>query len=215
MPTSTSILIVDDHPIVRRGLASFLAAQEDLIIVGEAATGIEALELAVQHAPDVILLDLILPGIDGIETSRRLKEQSPNSRVILLTSSEDEDHILDGMRAGACAYVLKSVSPETLLETIRKVAIGEVALDSRVAALLVRSLQRPTPDPQTPPANLSERELEVLRLVAQGLTNAEIGKRVFLSDKTIKSHVSNILMKLHLADRTQAAIYAWKQGLLE
>ncbi len=209
------VCLIDDHEMVRRGVRSFLETQPWLIVVGEAASGEEARNLVAEHAPDIVLLDLLMPGIGGIEATRQIKATSPSTQVIALTSSEDEAHILAVISAGASAYVLKSVGPRELAATIRRVAEGEVVLESRIAALMVRAMQKgEVSQPPSPAANLTERELEVLRLIAGGLTNGEIAGRLFLSEKTVKTHVSNILSKLHLADRTQAAIFAWREGLL-
>ena len=157
----------------------------------------------------------MMPGIGGVEATRRVKAISPTTRIVVLTSSQEREQILPAMAAGASAYVLKDVGPEELAATIRRVAAGEVVIEPRVAAQLVASLQHPAPSPvRSLAADLTAREVEVLRHVAEGLTNIEIAQRLFLSDKTVKTHVSNILSKLQLADRTQAAIFAWKEGLI-
>lgn len=215
MNEPTRLLLVDDHAIIRQGIKALLRSRPELVVVGEAASGEEAVALCESHAPDVVLLDLVMPGIGGVEAARRIKQVSPRTQVIVLTSYHEDEHILPAIRAGALSYLLKDIAPEELVEAIRKAARGEATLSSRVATLLMQALQGTTPaapSPETP--TLSVRELEVLRLLAEGLTNTEIAGRLFVSETTVKSHVSNILGKLHLADRTQAAVYAWKQGMM-
>lgn len=209
------VLLVDDHAMVRKGVRSFLETQPWIMIIGEAENGADACAMVTEHAPDVVLLDLLMPGTPGIEAARQIKSISPNTQIIALTSSEEEEHILEAISAGASAYVLKNVGPRELIGVIRRVAEGEVVIEPRIAALMVRAMQKPEPQPAiTPATNLTVREIEVLRLIAGGLTNSEIAGRLFLSDKTVKTHVSNILSKLQLVDRTQAAIFAWREGLI-
>lgn len=209
------VMLVDDHAMVRKGVRLFLATQPDLEIVGEASSGEEGLALLAELVPDVVLLDLMLPGIGGVETTRQLKQVSPHTKVVILTSSEAPSTVLPAMTAGASAYVLKDIGPAELGDTLRRVAAGEVVVTSRVATLLVQTLAQPSKTPAPIGTQLTPREHEVLKLVAQGKTNGEIAAVLFLSDKTVKTHVSNILAKLQLADRTQAAVYAWREGLLE
>jgi NarL family two-component system response regulator LiaR len=208
-------MLVDDHSLVREGVRAFLELQDDLAVVAEAASGEEAVKLAAEHAPDVALVDLIMPGgMDGVEATRRLTAQSPRTSVVVLTSYHDDEHVFPAIRAGALSYVLKEIGPDELADTIRKAAAGEAVLHPRVAARVVRELSGARRDEPNAFRELSDRELEVLKLVAEGLSNAEISKRLFISEKTTKSHVSNILGKLHLADRTQAAVYAWREGVI-
>lgn len=216
MSEKITVLLVDDHAMVRQGVRAFLQTQPDISVVAEASTGEEAVREAAEHAPDVALMDLIMPGTDGVEATRRLKDRSPRTRVIVLTSYHDDEHIFPAIRAGALSYVLKEVGPEELADAIRKAAAGEAVLHPRVAARVVRELHGASSPGETPNAyrELSDRELEVLRLIADGLANAEIAARLYVSEKTVKSHVGNILSKLHLADRTQAAVYAWRQGVV-
>jgi NarL family two-component system response regulator LiaR len=215
MSDTIQILLVDDHALVRKGVRFFLETQVDIQIVGEVGSGEEALALVEEHAPDIVLMDLMMPGMGGIEATRRIKTISPHTLILVLTSSQEREHILPAITAGAAAYVLKDVSPAELAATIRRVAAGEVVIEPRVAAHLVVSLQRAERSTTRPPsADLTNREIEVLHHIAEGRSNAEIAERLFLSDKTVKTHVSNILSKLQLADRTQAAIFAWKQGLM-
>jgi NarL family two-component system response regulator LiaR len=210
-----SLLIVDDHQLVRWGVHTFLATQPDITVVGEAASGEEALRLAAEHAPDVALVDLVMPGMDGVGVTRRLKELSPRTQVIVLTSYHEDEHIFPALKAGALSYLLKDVSTRELADAVRKASMGEAVMHPRVAARVVQELRaQPRENPAVVPI-LSERELEVLRLIAEGISNAEIAERLVISENTVKSHVGNILGKLHLADRTQAAVYAWRQGIVE
>jgi two-component system, NarL family, response regulator LiaR len=213
MTTPISILIIDDHALVRQGVRAFLETQPDLRVVAEAENGEIGVSLAAQHVPDVALMDLIMPGMDGAEATRFLKKASPRTQVIILTSYHEDEHIFPAIRAGAISYVLKDISPEELAEVIRMAARGEAVLHPRVAARVIQEMQGQRRDTPNPFTELSDREIEVLRLVADGLSNAGIAARLVLSEKTVKGHVSNILSKLHLADRTQAAAFAWREGL--
>jgi two-component system, NarL family, response regulator LiaR len=209
-----TVLLVDDHEMVRRGVRAFLETRPDITVVAEAGSGEEAIRLAAEHAPDVALMDLIMPGMDGVEATRRLTARSPRTNVVMLTSYHDDEHVFPAIRAGALSYVLKEVGPEELADAVRKAAAGEAVLHPRVAARVVRELHGARRDEPNAFRELSDRELEVLKLIADGLSNAEIAGRLYVSEKTVKSHVSNILGKLHLADRTQAAVYAWRQGVV-
>ncbi len=208
-----TVLLTDDHLVVRQGLRAFLETQPDLEIVGEAASGEEAIALSQEHAPDVALMDLLMPGIGGIAATRQIKQISPRTQIIILTSFHEDSQILPAIQAGALSYLLKDVKPLELIAAIRKAARGEAVLHPFVATRLMQSLQTKPTNSDGVTTELSKRELEVLRLIAEGITNAEIAERLFISEKTVKSHVSNILSKLHLADRTQAAVYAWRNGL--
>jgi NarL family two-component system response regulator LiaR len=214
MQNPITILIVDDHAVVRQGVRAFLDTQPDLKVVGEAASGEAGIELAIQCVPDVVLMDLVMPGMDGVEATRRLKRVSPRSQVVVLTSYHEDEYIFPAIRAGALSYILKDIGPRELADVVRMAANGEVVLNSRVAARVIQELQGIREDQANPFTELSERELEVLRLIAAGLSNADIAEKLVLSDKTIKGHVSNILSKLHLVDRTQAAVYAWREGIV-
>ena len=209
-----TILIVDDHAVVRQGVRAFLETQPDLAVVGEAGSGEEAIRLAAATAPDVTLMDLLMPGMDGVEATRRVKQVSPRSQVIVLTSYHQDEHIFPAIRAGALSYLLKDVGPRDLADTVRKAAQGEAVLHPQVAARVVQELQGAAKDAFNPFTELSERELEVLKLIADGASNEDIAGRLVISEKTVKSHVSNILSKLHVADRTQAAVYAWREGVV-
>ncbi len=214
MSEPITVLLVDDHEMVRSGVKAFLETRPDITVVAEAGSGEEAVKMAAEHAPDVALMDLIMPGMDGVEATRRLTAQSPRTSVIMLTSYHDDEHVFPAIRAGALSYVLKEVGPEELADAVRKAAVGEAVLHPRVAARVVRELHGARRDEPNAFRELSDRELEVLKLIADGLSNAVIASRLYVSEKTVKSHVSNILGKLHLADRTQAAVYAWRQGVV-
>jgi two-component system, NarL family, response regulator LiaR len=214
MTEPITVLVVDDHAVVREGVRAFLATQPDLAVVGTAASGEEALRLAAEHAPDVVLMDLVMPGMDGVETTRRLRQLTPRSQVLVLTSYDQDEHICPAIRAGAQSYLLKEVGSVELAEAIRKVARGEAVLHPRVAARVIQELHGARRDQPNAFTELSERELDVLKLIAEGRSNAEIAERLVISEKTVKSHVSNILDKLHLDDRTQAAVYAWREGVV-
>jgi NarL family two-component system response regulator LiaR len=209
-----TVLVVDDHKVVRQGVRAFMDTQPDLTVVGEAGAGEEAVALAAEHAPDVVIVDLVMPGMDGVEVTRQVKQVSPRTQVIVLTSYHQDEHIFPAIRAGALSYLLKDVGPAELADAVRKAANGEAVLHPRVAARVVQELHGARHDSPNPFTELSDRELEVLRLIADGLNNADIAETLVISEKTVKSHVSNILNKLHLADRTQAAVYAWREGVV-
>ena len=204
------VLIVDDHPVVRRGLRGFLETCRDLEVAGEAENGKQAFELACELVPDVILMDLLLPGMNGVEAIDRIAAACPATHIIVLTSYPDDEYLFPAMRAGARGYLLKDVEPEVLAAAIRAAAVGQATLHPSVAAKLITGAGGRVEDL---PADLSERELEVLRLIARGMSNKEIADALTLAEGTVKSHVSNILSKLHLAHRTQAALYALKHKL--
>jgi NarL family two-component system response regulator LiaR len=215
MAQAITLLIIDDHQLVRWGVRTFLATQPDITVVGEAQSGDEALRLVAELMPDVALMDLVMPGMDGVETTRRLKAISPRTQVIVLTSYHEDEHIFPAILAGALSYILKDVGTDELAGAVRKAARGEAVMHPQVAARIVQELQGGRQPSHAPLANLSEREFEVLRLIAAGNSNSEIAEQLVISVNTVKSHVSNILTKLHLADRTQAAIFAWREGVVE
>lgn len=220
MTEQISVLIVDDHAVVRQGVRGYLEAQPDIAVAGEAASGEEAVRLAADHVPDVILMDLVMPGvpgtpgINGVEATRRVRRVSPRSQVIVLTSYHEDVHIFPAIKAGALSYLLKDVGPEELAAAVRAAARGEAVLHPHVATRVMQELRGTRRDVPNAFAELTNRELEVMRLVAEGLSNAQIAERLVLSEKTIKGYVSNILSKLHLADRTQAAVFAWREGMM-
>ncbi len=212
------VLIADDHAIVRRGLNTLISGEADMRVVGEASDGYEVIERARELSPDVILLDLVLPGQSGLEAIGQLRADNPTARVLVLTSFGDNDRVFAAVRAGANGYLLKDASPEQLLQAIHDVYNGESHLHPTIALKMLRELDNPalatgnrplTDDP------LTEREVEVLRLVAQGLSNQDIAKELEISERTVGNHIGSILRKLHLANRTQAALYALRRGLVD
>ena len=214
MAEKISVLLVDDHRMVRLGLTAFFSTLPDIEVVGEAGTGAEAVALAQRLAPDVVLMDLIMPEMDGVAATRAVKKASPRTQVIVLTSYHEDEHIFPAIRAGALSYVLKDIDPDELAEAVRRAHAGEAVLHPRVAARLVQELHGARAEGVNPFQELTERELDVLKLVAAGQNNREIAETLVIGEKTVKSHISNILNKLHLADRTQAAVYAWQSGIV-
>ena len=208
------ILIVDDHAVVREGLSAFIQIKPDMEVVGEAADGIEALEKALDLDPDVILLDIVMPKLDGIGTIEQLKKQGSQARILVITSFAEDEQIFPAIKAGALGYLLKDSKPQELIQAIRDVYRGEPSLHPTVALKLMNELDR---EPELPPTEepLTERELEVLKLIAQGHSNREIGEQLHLSERTIGKYSSNILDKLHLANRTQAALHALRTGIAD
>jgi NarL family two-component system response regulator LiaR len=215
MTEHITVLIVDDHSVVRQGVRAFLETQADLRIVGEADSGEDAVRQARDLIPDVVLMDLVLPGISGVEATREIKRISPRTQVIALTSYFADEHIFPVLRAGAISYTLKDIRSADLADVIRKAAQGESVLHPRVAARVVQEVREAKRAVPPAFAELTERELDVLRMIAEGNSNAAIAEQLVLSEKTVKGHVSNILSKLHMDDRTQAAVFAWQQGLME
>ena len=212
------ILLVDDQPLFREGLHTLLSVHADLEVVGEAGNGEEALGLARSLQPSVVLMDLQMPVLDGVAATRRLHEEQPGCRVIVLTTFDDDEMVFDGLRAGAVGYLLKDAPSEKLAEAIRVAARGETFLQPSVAAKVVAEFARLTKKAVVPPTSLvdplSERELEILRLIAQGASNREIAGTLFLAEGTVKNHVTNILGKLEVRDRTQAALKAKENSLI-
>jgi NarL family two-component system response regulator LiaR len=207
------VLLVDDHAVVRQGLRTFLELQDDMTIVGEAINGLEAIEQAKQLQPDIVLLDLVMPKMGGVEATPQIIAASPQARVIILTSFGEDDQVIPAIRAGAQGYLLKDIPPQELVQAVREAYQGKAQLHPDVAKKLMSAIATPVAAAPAPEGDLTERELEVLHLIAQGLNNHEIAHKLTISEKTVKTHVSNILGKLHLEDRTQAAIYALKKGL--
>ncbi|MFD9396929.1 response regulator [Streptomyces sp. NPDC060000] len=211
MADAIRVLLVDDHQVVRRGLRTFLEVQDDIEVVGEAAEGAEGVALAEELKPDVVLMDVKMPGMDGVEALRRLRELDNPARVLIVTSFTEQRTVVPAMRAGAAGYVYKDVDPDALAGAIRSVHAGHILLQQEVAVALLS--QEEGSAGQGRGGTLTEREREVLGLIADGRSNREIARALVLSEKTVKTHVSNILMKLDLADRTQAALWAVRHGL--
>lgn len=208
------VLIVDDHAVVREGLRAFLELQDGLHVVGEAGDGEEALELADRTRPDVILMDLVMPKLDGASAMRRLRERGQGARVIVLTSFLDDDRLMPAIEAGAAGYLLKNVEPAELARAVRVAHAGEAMIDPTVAARLVQTLAQ-RPSAQSDDERLTRREHEVLELIARGRSNKRIAVELGISEKTVKTHVGHVLSKLGVSDRTQAALLAVRRGLVE
>jgi len=210
-----NVLIVDDHQVVRQGLRTFLELQEDVLVVGEAEDGQAAIEMVRQLNPDIVLMDLVMPNLDGISATRQVKALGPDVKVIALTSFTEDDKVFPAIQAGASSYLLKDVSPDDLVEAIRAVHRGEARLHPDIARKLMEQVaQQTSPSHESHLENLTEREREVVNLIAKGRSNQDIANELVISEKTVKTHVSNILGKLQLGDRTQLAIYAIKKGLV-
>jgi NarL family two-component system response regulator LiaR len=208
------ILIVDDHAIVREGQRALIDTEPGMELVGEAADGNQAVHMARSLQPDVILLDLVMPHKGGLEAIGEIKGQNPKARILVLTSFAEDEKVYAAIKAGAQGYLMKDALPQDILAAIREVYRGELSMDPSIAHKLMRELQRSSDLPPTEEP-LTEREVEVLKLVAQGLTNQEIAERLVISERTVSTHISNILSKLHLANRTQVALYALREGLAD
>jgi two-component system, NarL family, response regulator LiaR len=212
MTQSIKVLIVDDHAIVRKGIRALLTTEPNIQVLGEAKDGREAITEVERLRPDVILMDLVMPEMDGIEAIRQITSRQPGSRILVLTSFATDEKVFPAIKAGALGYLLKDSNPEELVQAIHQVHRGESSLHPTIARKLLQELARP---PQRPPTSepLTDREMSVLRLIAHGLSNQEIADQLTISEATVRTHVSNILGKLHLASRTQAALYALREGL--
>jgi len=213
MSQAIRVLIVDDHTIVRKGIRALLAEMAGMEVVGEAENGQEAVTQAETLHPDVILMDLAMPKMDGIEATRQIKISQPESRILVMTSFAADDKVFPAIKAGALGYLLKESTPEDLVQAIHQIYRGESSLHPTIARKVLQEITHPPDRPPTPNP-LTEREEEVLRLVAQGLSNQDIAKKLSISDPTVRTHVSNIMGKLHLATRIQAALYALREGLV-
>ncbi len=212
MSKKIRILIADDHAIVRKGIRALLTTEPDIEVIGEAGNGAEAVALAQKMSPDVILMDLVMPKVDGIEATRQISEQQPGAHILVLTSFAADDKVFPAIKAGALGYLLKDSGPEALVQAIHQVYRGEPSLEPSIARKVLTELSAPPKKPLTADP-LTERELDILRLVAQGRSNKEIAEQLVIAEMTVRTHVSNILGKLHLASRTQAALYALREGL--
>lgn len=214
MTNPITVLLVDDHEVVRSGVSAFLASQPDFEVVGEAKSGTEAVNLALKHVPDVVLMDLVMAKMDGVEATRQVKNVSPRTKIVVLTSYHQDEYIFPALKAGAISYILKDVKMDELADALRRASKGEATLHPRVASRVIQELHGAHREELNPYTELTDREMEVLKLIAQGMSNSEIAEKLVISVNTVKGHVSNILSKLHLADRTQAAVYAWQQGIV-
>jgi NarL family two-component system response regulator LiaR len=220
MPGASAIrvLIVDDHAVVREGLRTFLELQDGIDVVGEADDGVQALEQAAALSPDVILMDLVMPRLDGVAAMRKLRQRAPRSRVIVLTSFLDDDRLMPALQAGAAGYLLKDVEPAELARAVRTAGSEQAMIDPTVAARLLRTLSEPGPairrGDQTGEAALTPREREVLELIAEGRSNKRIALELGIAEKTVKTHVGHLMAKLGVSDRTQAALLAVRRGLV-
>ena len=209
-----TVMIVDDHEMVRRGACSYLEAQPDICVVAQAGSGEEAVRLAREFIPDVVLMDLVMPGMDGVDATRKVKDVSPRTQIIILTSFHQDEYIFPALQAGAISFLLKDVKATELVEAIRRAARGEATLHPKIAARVIKTFRSLEAEEATPLMVLTEREMEVLKLIAKGHSNDKIADQLVISVGTVKGHVSNILSKLHLVDRTQAAAYAWQAGIV-
>jgi NarL family two-component system response regulator LiaR len=210
--TVIRVLVVDDHAIVRKGIRALLAEFEDIEVVGEAHDGQEAIEKADLLKPDIILMDLVMPGVDGIEATRQITDTETGPRVLVLTSFAGDDKVFPAIKAGALGYLLKDSEPADLVEAIHQVYRGEPSLQPSIARKVLKELRHPSARPPTPDP-LTDREMEVLRLVAKGLNNPEIAHQLVITEATVRTHVSHVLSKLHLANRVQATLYALQEGI--
>jgi len=210
---SIRILIADDHELVRQGLEALLSKTPGMEIVAQAKNGEEAVELALSKNPDIILMDLLMPIKNGIEATREIKKSAPDAKILIITSFSEDEKVFQAIKAGALGYLLKDSSPQELLEAIENICNGRMSLHPHIALKLIDELNKP-PDVELPATEepLTEREIEVLKLVAKGLSNQDIAEKLVVSERTVGSHVSNILSKLHLANRTQAALFALRKG---
>ena len=211
MNRTIRVFIVDDHPIVQRGIRDLLETEAAIEVVGEAANGRAAVSGVLSLQPDVVLMDLVMPGMDGIEATRQIKVQQPDCKILVLTSFATDDKVFPAIKAGALGYLIKDTGPDDLVQAIRQVYQGEPTLHPAIAQKLLLEIAQPVERPSIPDP-LTEREIEVLKLLAHGLSNQEIADKLVISVTTVYSHVSNILSKLHLATRTQAALYALREG---
>jgi two-component system, NarL family, response regulator LiaR len=211
MNEKITLILADDHEMVRKGLTAFLATAKDIEVMGVASNGADVVAAAQKYAPDVVLLDLFMPGQPAVDTVRQIKNLSPRSQIVMVTSHEGDEYVLPMTRAGALSYILKDTTPDELIGVVRKAAAGESAISPRIAKALVAAVTKETRFHD----DLTEREMEVLHCIADGLSNMDIANQLVISEKTVKSHVSNILSKLYLTDRTQAAVYAWREGIVK
>ena len=210
------VLVADDQSMVRAGFRMLLGGEEDIEVVAEASNGLEAVDKAARFDPGIILMDIRMPELDGLEASRRILAADPAARILVLTTFDLDEYVFEALRAGASGFVLKDDSPEQLLAAIRTVAAGDALLSPTITRRVIQAFARvPTPTPPKELEELSERELDVFRLMARGLSNAEIGQELFIGETTVKTHVTHILQKLNLRDRVQAVVLAYQAGLVD
>jgi len=212
MGEKISVLVVDDHPVVRKGIRSLLAEEDDIWVIGEAVNGVDAIQQVEQLNPDVILMDLVMPEMNGIDAIGKIIQAHPEARILVMTSFAADDKVFPSIKAGALGYLLKDSDPEDLVRMIRQVYRGELSIHPTIARKVIQELNRPPQEPLTP-SPLTEREVEILQLLANGVENKEIARRLVLREATVRTHVSNILGKLQLANRVQATLYAIRTGL--
>lgn len=215
MMSEIRVLLADDHNVLRQGMAQVLESQPDITVVAQAGNGKEACRLAEQHHPDVILMDINMPEMDGVAAAQQITAALPQTGIIILTMYRRDDYVFEAIKAGASGYLLKEAELDELLGAIRAVAQGEAVIDPSIAGRVLAELRRPRPAPAEKMPELAERDLEILQLVAQGLSNQEIADRLFLAEKTIRNRLSLIFKRLHLENRTQAALYALREGLID
>ncbi|MCG8317165.1 MAG: response regulator transcription factor [Pseudomonadales bacterium] len=217
MTEKITLILADDHEMVRKGLTSFLSTAKDIDVLAVAANGKEAVAAAKKHVPDVVLLDLFMPDQSALDTVRQIKKISPRSQIVMVTSHEGDEYVVPITQSGAISYILKDTTPDDLIGTVRKAAAGESTISPRVAKVLVSAVntRKVEVGEDDYHEDLTEREMEVLHCIADGMSNNDIAEKLNISEKTVKSHVSNILSKLYLTDRTQAAIYAWREGIVK
>ncbi|AID91716.1 MULTISPECIES: response regulator [Enterobacteriaceae] len=218
MTGKITLILADDHAMVCKGLIAFFDTTRDIEVIAVAASGAQVVAEVRKHAVDVVLLDLFMPDQSAVETVRQIKKASPRSQIIMITSHEGDEYVVPMTQAGAISYILKDISPEDLIDAVRKAAMGESTLSPRVARRLVSAVtqaQRVKMQENQLHEDLTEREMEVLQCIAEGLSNMDIAIRLNISEKTVKSHVSNILSKLYLTDRTQVAVYAWREKIVK
>lgn len=207
------VLITDDHSIVRKGIRALLATEPEIEVIGEASDGLEAVDLVMKLQPDVILMDMVMPKMDGIEAIKRISTKRPGSRILVLTSFAADEKVFPAIKAGALGYLLKDSSPQELVEAIQRVHQGQASLHPAIARKLLDEMARGGSKQQQSPDALTDREVDVVRLLARGYSNKQIADEMVISEATVRTHVSNILSKLHLASRTEAALYALREGL--
>ncbi|MFB6290945.1 MAG: response regulator [Candidatus Bipolaricaulia bacterium] len=206
------LVIVDDHRVVRSGVKALIETEPELEVIGEAGDGREAVTKVKSHGPDVVLMDLVMPEMDGVEATSKITKLSPAPKILILTSFSEEERIIQAIKAGASGYLIKDASPNELVQAIKDVYNGESTLDPKVAGTVLRSVQS---EPEASSEDLTDREIEVLELLAEGLPNEDIAEKLYISERTVRSHVSNILGKLDLSNRTQAALYAVREGIAD